>query len=391
MNEFGYSRYNLAIPNFLEICDIMRIRILILLFVFSWGNFAFSQDKKIEVIGYLKKEMAVKKIPGCQLVVIRDNKVLLSEALGIAEVPFSIPVKTNTIFSINSIAKVFTSVAIMQLQEQNKLNINDKISSHIDSIPENWKQITIKQLMSHTSGLPDIEDDKGLIGDMGQDSAWLKVKKLPLQSEAGEKFNYNATNYYILQNIIEKYSATNFEKFVSKHQFDVVKMKHVYYGNSYDVVENKCPTYTYYHQDKISGEYIKGAQLKETYEEFPSKMRTDAGVFTTAEEMGKWIIGLQSGKLLNRNEDIATIWEPVKLNNGTYDGFGGLLDAYALGWPVITRKNHPAVAPLGGGRAAFIIYPKDNLTIILFTNLTGVYPEEIIDKIAGFYVPGIGK
>ena len=377
--------------NFEKLNIIMRVKIFILLIVIFSGNFVLSQNKKGEIINYLKKEMEEKKIPGCQLVVLKDNKILLSEALGIAAIPFSIPVKTNTIFSINSISKVFTSVAIMQLQEQNKLNINDRISHYIDSIPENWKKITIKQLMSHTSGLPDIEDEKGLIGDKGQDSAWLKVKKLPLQSETGEKFSYNATNYYILQRIIEKCSATTFEKFVRKNQFDVVAMKQIYYGNSYDVIKNKCPTYTFYYQDKITGEYIKGNKLKETYEEFPSKMITDAGAFTTAEEMAKWIIGLQSGKLLKKNEDIDTIWEPVKLNNGSYDGFGGLLNAYALGWPVITRKKHSAVAPLGGGRAAFIIYPKDNLTIILFANLTGIFPEEMIEKIARFYIPDIGN
>jgi CubicO group peptidase (beta-lactamase class C family) len=377
--------------NFEKLNIIMRIKIFILLMVIFCGNSVLSQNKNTEVINCLKKEMEERKIPGCQLVILKDNKILLSEALGIAYVPFSIPVKTNTIFSINSISKVFTSVAIMQLQEQNKLNINDRIFHYIDSIPENWKQITIKQLMSHTSGLPDIEDEKGLIGDKGQDSAWLKVKKLPLQSKVGEKFNYNATNYYILQRIIEKCSATTFEKFVRKNQFDVLGMQQIYYGNSYDVIENKCPTYSYYYQDKITGEYIKGIKLNEIYEEFPSKMITDAGAFTTAEEMAKWINGLQSGKLLKKNEDINTIWEPVKLNNGSYDGFGGLLNAYALGWPVIIRQNHPAVAPLGGGRAAFIIYPKDNLTIILFTNLTGIFPEEIIEKIAAFYIPNFGN
>lgn len=367
----------------------MRIKFFVLLIVIFSSNRILSQDKKKEIISYLKKETEEKKIPGCQLVVLKNNKILLSEALGIANVPFSIPVKTNTIFSINSISKVFTSVAVMQLQEQNKLHINDLISRYIDSIPDNWKKITIKQLMSHTSGLPDIEDEKGLIGDKGQDSAWAKVKKLPLQSEVGEKFNYNATNYYILQRIIEKCSATTFEKFVRKNQFDVLGMKEIYYGNSYDVIKNKCPTYSYYSQDKITGEYIKGTKLKETYEEFPSKMITDAGAFTTAEEMSKWIIGLQLGKLLKKNEDIETIWEPVKLNNGTYDGFGGILNAYALGWPVIMRQNHSTVASIGGGRAAFIIYPKDNLTIILFTNLTGVAPEEIVEKIAAFYISDI--
>ncbi|OXB15816.1 serine hydrolase domain-containing protein [Flavobacterium reichenbachii] len=369
----------------------MKIKIFILFIVIFSINLVLSQDKKKEIIDCLKKEMDEKKIPGCQLVVLRDNKILLSEVLGTASLPFSIPVKKNTIFSINSISKVFTSVAVMQLQEQNKININEPISHYIDSIPENWKKITIKQLMSHTSGLPDIEDDKGLIGNKGQDSAWSIVKKLPMQYKVGEKFNYNATNYFILQRIIEKYSGTTFEKFVRRNQFDPLGIKQLYYGNSYDVITNKCPTYSYYNQDLITNEYIKGTKLKETYEEFPSKMISDAGAFTTAEEMAKWIIGLQSGKLLKTNEEVETIWEPVKLNDGSFDGFGGLLNAYALGWPVIVRKNHPAAASVGGGRAAFIIYPKDNLTIILFSNLTGIFPEEIIEKIAKIYVPDIGN
>jgi CubicO group peptidase (beta-lactamase class C family) len=354
--------------------------------LFIVSHFLSAQNNQKEALSILKKEMEEQKIPGAQLVVIKNNKVLLSETLGVANVPFSIPVQKNTLFSINSIAKVFTSVAVMQLQEQQKLNISDEISKHIDSIPENWKKITIKQLMSHTSGLPDIEDEIGLIGGKGQDSAWSKVKKLPLQALPGEKFNYNATNYYILQRIIEKHSNSKFVNFITENQFKKAGLNSIYFGNSYDVVPNKCPTYSYYYQDKVSGEFSKRDKLRETYEEFPTKIFTDAGAFTSAEEMAKWIIALQSGKLLQNKEHIKTIWEPVKLNNGTYDGFGDLLSGYALGWPVIIRPNHPAVAPLGGGRASFVIYTNDNVSIILFTNLTGIVPHEIIEKIGKLYI-----
>jgi hypothetical protein len=80
------------------------------------------------------------------------------------------------------------------------------------------------------------------------------------------------------------------------------------------------------------------------------------------------------------------MWKPVPLNNNTYEGFGGILNAYAFGWPVIRRGEHPGLAPIGGGRAAFIIYPEDELAIVLLTNLSGVSPEEIIEKIAEGYL-----
>lgn len=369
----------------------MKIKLLVFYIIFAFQSFLFAQNEKRKAIDYVKQEMKKQRIPGCQLIIIRDKKVILSEAFGIANVPFSVPVKTNTIFSINSIAKVFTSVAIMQLEEQNKLNIQDPISLYMDSIPESWKKITIKQLLSNTSGLPDIEDEKDLIGGKGQDSAWYRVKKLPLLSNAGEKFNYNATNYFILQHIIEKCSGLDFESFVRKNQFDIAGMTSIYYVNSFDVIKDKSPTYSYYHQDKISNVYIKGSKLLETHEEFPTKMKSDAGVFTSAKEMAKWIIALQSGKFLEDKEKINKLWIPEKLNNGTYDGFGGILNAYALGWPIINREQHPAVAPLGGGRAGFNMYIKDNLTILLFTNLTGISPSEKIEEIAKFYIPNLGN
>ncbi|MCJ7932688.1 MAG: beta-lactamase family protein [Chryseobacterium sp.] len=101
---------------------------------------------------------------------------------------------------------MFTSAAIMQLVERNSLQIEKPVSAYVEHLPEDWNKITVKQLLSHTSGLPDIQspDGNGLISEKGQDSAWVKVQTMPLQSGRGEKFNYNATNYLLLQKIIEK-------------------------------------------------------------------------------------------------------------------------------------------------------------------------------------------
>lgn len=208
---------------------------------------------------------------------------------------------------------------------------------------------------------------------------------MPLQFQPGDQFSYNATNYLLLGKIIEKYSKLSFENFVQERQLNAVGMKRTVYGNSFDVVNNKTPTYSYYYQDKNTGGYIKGDKLLQVYEKFTKMLRTDAGIFSTAEEMAQWIIALQNMRLLKEKKSIETMWEPVKLNNGQLGGFGDILNGYALGWPVAARKKHSGVAPIGGGRAAFFLYPGDSLSIILFTNLSGCSPELIIDKIAKFY------
>jgi len=340
-----------------------------------------------KVIEYIESEMKEQGIPAVQISVIKDKKVVLSKTLGIANVPFSVKADENTIFSINSIGKIFTSTAIMQLAEQGKLKLADKISNHLDSLPKDWNDVSIKQLLSHTSGLPDIEDPitEKLIGNKGMKVAWEMVKKLPIKIKPGEKFGYNATNYILLYKLIEKCSGIPYQDFVKKYQFDIAGMKRVFFQNSFDVIVNKSPTYSYYYQNKETGEYDKREELYELYEEYPKELTTDSGVFTSTKEISKWIIALLNGKFFKDNNSIETMWQPVKLNNGTYDGFGDALNAYALGWPVVQRENHPAVAPLGGGRACLFIYPNDSLSIIVNTNLMGSFPHEIVDNISKIY------
>jgi CubicO group peptidase (beta-lactamase class C family) len=306
-------------------------------------------------LDFLKKEMKEQGVPGLQIAVIKNNELTLSESLGLSNVPFSVKTKKHTIFSINSIAKIFASTAIMQLAEKGKLLIEQPISNYLNGLPANWQKVTIEHLLSHTSGLPDIEDPStgDLIGGKGMDTAWTKVQNMPLQFKTGDEFSYNATNYLLLEKIIEKLGGMDFEKFVQKNQFKVAGMDKTFYGNSSEVIENKSPTYSFYSFDKTLGDYVLGDQLLEVCEEFPIK--ADAGAFSTAEEVAKWIIALQTGKLLSR-ESIDKMWKPVKLNTHEYGGFGGLLNAYGFGWPVIKREKHPGVSPFGGGRASCTSY-----------------------------------
>lgn len=347
----------------------------------------FAQTPNENVDRYLAIQMRERQIPGLQLLVMKGDRAVFSISKGLADVAFHVPVSDSTIFSINSAAKIFAGVGLLALVEAGKVRLDYPVGRYLDSLPQNWRGITLRQLMGHVSGLPDVEDDRtdGLVGGRGEDSAWRLVQLLPLLAKPGETFNYNATNYLVIQKVLEKYSLKPYEAWVRQEQFTAAGMRRTFFANSYEVVDNKAPGYSFYFHDPVRGEYVKGDQLRQLHEDFPRMMRTDAGAFSTAQELASWMKALKAGHLLKKPESLRNLWEPIRLNNGKTEGFGGTSTGYALGWSVMERKEHPAVAAVGGGRAAIVVYPEDELTVILLTNLSGCAPGEMAEAIAGYY------
>ncbi|WP_062053327.1 serine hydrolase domain-containing protein [Aquimarina longa] len=346
-----------------------------------------AQEKKEKFLNELKQEIQKERIPGCGIVVIKNGQTVLLESLGLSDYAFTVPVDSNTIFSINSLSKIFAGTATMQLVEDGKIKLLDPISNYLDDLPNEWNEITIRQLLSHTSGLPDIEDTQngGLIGGKGEKFAWDKVKNENIRFKAGESFDYIQTNYVLILKLIEKVSGMTYLEFLQKNQFDKIGInKEIVFGSSFESVQNKSSTYSYYEKNKQTGKYEKGEKLFEISEDFSPLVWADAGAFATTKALTKWIKALENDIFIT-SKSRKEMWTAVPLNDGQYGGFGGFLNGYGYGWPVIMRENHPAIAPIGGGRASLIIYPDDKLTIILLTNLTGSSPQKIIEKVAHHY------
>ena len=335
---------------------------------------------------FLHQTIKAKKIPALQLAVVRDGKIIKNATYGTANLENNIPATAESIFSINSITKAFTGVAIMQLAEAGKLKVTDPLSKHLDNLPAEWQPITLQQVLSHISGLPDMDDADGMIMGKGDEQlAMAKITKQPLALKTGEKFSYNQTGYVLLGQIITKLSGMHFTRFIEKGQFEVAGMKLTRFGDSYDVVPNSAGSYTL---TKQKGEqFIRNDKPGVAYIQFPEFYRTAAGILSTATDMANWIIALKSGKLLKEKSSIETMWTPATLNNGQIAGFNRLTNGYALGWPTVTREEHPAAAPVGGGRSAVFVYLKDDLSIVVLSNLMGGNPDQFIDEIAGFYIP----
>jgi len=267
----------------------------------------------------------------------------------------------------------------MQLVEDDRISLNLPISTYLDSLPDTWRNITIRQLASHISGIPNIMDgDANLISENAE-ASWQKVQALPNEFKAGEQFSYNQTNYLLLGKVIEKVSSVPFEDFIVEFQFKAANMENtmnVGLGDYYDVINHSARGYNYSRNGIISNI---------NPEVFPKFLRTAAGMQSTATELANWIIALQSLTLVKKKETLVELWTPSILNNGKTQGFSDMLNGYAIGWFAVTRPDHPAVASVGGGRSAIFIYPKENVSVIVLTNVQGISPENFIDQIAEYY------
>lgn len=350
----------------------------IAILIFTFSNSIYAQPDSIDV--FVKNVMQKRRIPGLQLVIVRNGKIIKTGNYGLANVQDSIPVNDKTVFTINSITKAFTGVAIMQLVEAGKLNLSSPVSAYLTGLPQNWKAVTIQQLLSHTSGIPDIVDEEeSVLIAVTEEDAWKKILQLPIDFKPGEKFSYNQTNYLLLGRIIDTLSGMPFTEFITKEQLQkagMAKTINAGFGATKDVIPNAAGGYVY-----------RKGKLNNMFFSFPPSLQTAAGMSSTATEMAGWIIALQNLQFLKEKSSMVSLFTPAVLNNGKIGGFSRLLNGYAAGWPVISRAEHPAVAPVGGGRSAVFIYPNDNLSIIILTNLSGGSPDVFIDELAGLFIP----
>ncbi|PJJ59959.1 serine hydrolase domain-containing protein [Hymenobacter chitinivorans] len=336
------------------------------------------------VDAFVRARMQQLRIPGLQLAVVHHGKIVKLGEYGLANVQDSVPVTRRTIFPINSITKAFTGVAVMQLAEAGKLDVGAPIGQYLQGLPAAWQGVTIRQLLTHTSGLPDIMPDDTQVTADEQKAAWAAVQTKPLEAKPGEKFSYNQTNYLLVGKLIDQLSGKPFTQFIEERQIQAAGLRRTTFGDALSVVPHSARGYSYFFS--VDGELQRTKELHNMFEVFAPMLRTAAGLNSTAEEMAAWVLALQQGKLL-QPASLTTLWTPARLTNGTTAGFSKQLNGYALGWPTVARPEHRAVAPVGGGRSTVFLYPDDDLAVVVLTNLTGANPDRFVDELASYYVP----
>lgn len=349
---------------------------LFIALAFPGGAAAFeAADPRAEKAErYLKAQMEALKIPGMQAAVVQGGRIVFLRSYGTASVELGVPVTDSTVFSVNSIAKAFTGVAAMQAVEAGKLDLAAPVSAYLDGLPESWRGVTVRQLLSHMSGLPDVTRAPTVETDA--DAAWAWAQAQPVRFAPGERFDYCQTNYTLLLRILNKLAGAAPDSPLGTAQFEAAGMSRTSYGDSTDLIAGKAPSYRW-----ARGSSGEARVLRPAIERFLPFRRASSGLNSNARDMAKWIVALRQGRLL-RKASLETLWTRSRFNDGQPGQWG-------LGWQVLARGKGRAVGMTGGGRAAFYLYPEQDVAVVLLTNLAGAFPEDFVDRIASIYAPGL--
>lgn len=342
-------------------------------------------DRSVDA--YVREEMAQRRIPGLALAVLRHGHVQKVSAYGYANPDSKTPVTATTLFNIASMTKEVTAVGAMKLVEAGLLRLDDPVGKYLDDLPLSWREVRIRQLLNHTSGLPDIMVDQYTTDTIAESpgEALQLLRDKPMDFAPGSQYRYNGTNYMLLGLLIEKLSGQTYVEFCKTRLFAPLNLSRPTFGDVQTPIKHRATIYTLFHfgeDPPTVMDHIEPLNWKMASIVYPA-----GGLNISVADFARWLVGLTRGKLIS-HASLRVLWTPAILNDGSTfeEPPGTLWRNYALGWLLIPDAQHPAVGGTGGVRTAFMMYPKDELVVIVLTNLQGAQPDSLVQSIARRYL-----
>ncbi|MES2864024.1 MAG: serine hydrolase [Bacteroidota bacterium] len=307
---------------------------------------------------------------GATALVSRNGEVIYKKAFGMANLEFNIPMQVDNVFRIGSISKQFTAVAILQLMEQGKLNLQDDITKFIPDYPTHGYKITIEHLLTHTSGIqdyPSMKDYEDRITlDLKPTEMINHFKNQPMEFAPGTKWKYNNSGYFLLGYIIEKVSGKTYPQYVEEIFFKPLGMNNSLYGSDSRIIKNRAAGY-----DKDFTGIINAPFLSMTQPYAAGSLQS------TIDDLFKWHQAVHSYKLIKK-ETLDKAFTKYKLADGKET-------IYGYGWILGNVQENPTIEHSGsinGFLTQSIYLPKEGLFVAVFSNCNCNSPGVIGAKMA---------
>jgi len=303
-----------------------------------------DQDIISKADTYLSKLTKARLFSGSVLIA-RNGKVLVRKGYGEADRKRHGGNTAQTKFRLGSLTKQFTAMAILILQAQDKLNVHDRICIHLPNCPTSWQAITIHQLLTHTSGIPDFARFPDYQSTMALPSSptetIARFKEKPLDFQPGKKFSYSNSGYVVLGAIVEQASGKSYEAFLKDHIFVPLQMV----NSGYD--HNKGDLAVGYRGQTDVADFI---DMSIPY--------AAGGLYSTVEDLYRWDQALYTNKLI-----------PKSLRDKMFTSFGGF--GYGYGWGIGKAGDRSVASHIGGVQgftSSITRYSNDKVVIIVLSN-----------------------
>lgn len=311
--------------------------------------------------------------PGASVIVIEGDKILFKKAYGLANVEAKIAATTNTNYRLASVTKQFTAMAIIILAERKRLSYDDSLASFFPGFPEYGKQITVRQLLNHSSGImayEDVMDEKATVPLTDQDVLELMKRQDHTNFPPGSDYRYSNSGYVLLGLIVEKASGVSFPEFLRQNIFAPLKMKGTVLYHRDDRSDEAHRAYGYSKRDDV---FVR------TDQSLTSSTRGDGTVYSSVEDLYKWDRALRGNKLVKHTTLQQAFTSGARVDEDT---------GYGFGWFIEKRRGQRTVWHSGNtiGTTQFMRrYLDRRFTIIVQANRNNAPLAELADKIEEIY------
>ena len=326
---------------------------------------------------YVARQMALQHVPGLSLAVIDHGRTVKLKSYGKANLETGTLMTPDSVVQIGSLTKSFTAAAVMLLVQDHKLGLDDHISQFLPESPPAWRDITIRQLLNHTSGLATdgiVTNSKTVLADFSEPEFLTSATALPLQAPPGTGYTYSNLGYDLLSIIVSRVTGQTYGDFLQTRIFGPAGMSATKVIDRTAIVPNKAQGYL----------WTRGA-LRVCLPYSPTRFRGSASLQSTLHDLIRWDTVLDGDSLLTPDSR-KQMWTSGVLNDGKGTGYG-------FGWEVSQANGHPLIehnGAMNGFLSSLQRYPDEHVAVIVTINQSDLADSRrIATGVARVYLPAL--
>lgn len=328
----------------------------------SCTNHSDNRERVIAECDKMFTKLYPENEPGAAVLIMKDDSIIFEKGYGIADMEKMTPIDGNTFFCIASVSKQFSAVALMMLAEEGKLSLDDTVEKWFPEFESPlMSKITLRHLLSHTSGIPDSRDrtDRNFVLTSTDTQSYAYISKLTeLNFEPGTAYEYMNPTFQLMYTIIERASGIQFDQFMREKIFTPAGMEEATYFEAEKFIPHMAHGYLFNENTKVYDEFDYG---EESF--FASK--ADGGLYTSVREFTKWEKALRDNLFISKELKEEAHSPKIEIKDIPYNYYG-------YGWFIEQKPDYPVKVYHTGDNGGFQIfagrYPEQNILYLVFSN-----------------------